>query len=271
MENDVRIAAAVMQSTVGDVAGNLSRMTALIEEAARQDVRIICFPEMAATGYSHRDRIREHAEPVPGPVSDRLERLAAAHGMWVLAGMAESSGDGDIYASHLVVAPNAPTRVYRKVYLAPPEQRRFTAGDEAPLFTAAGAAIGVQLCYDAHFPELSARMADEGADILFIPHASPRGDAATKHRSWMRHLPARAYDNSVFVVACNQTGENGQGLAFPGNAVVFNPSGEIIARRLDGIEGLLVADLRQADLTHVRGHRMRYFRPNRRRDLFGND
>jgi N-carbamoylputrescine amidase len=112
-------------------------------------------------------------------------------------------------------------------------------------------------------------MTAKGADILFMPHASPRGDAATKHRSWLRHMTARAYDNGVFVVACNQLGENGRGLVFPGNAVVINPSGEVIAKRLENTEGMLIVDLMAAELEAVRSHPMRYFFPNRRPDLYG--
>ncbi len=268
MENDIRIAAAVVQCIVGRIDENLQRMAGLVSAAAAAGVRIICFPELAATGYSHREFIRRHAETVPGRISRHFGRLADAHGMTVLTGMAEVTDDGSYYASHLVVSPRRAPDVYRKVHLAPPEQNLFNAGGGVPVFDCDGVRFGIQLCYDAHFPELSTRMAEAGADVLFIPHASPRGDASTKHQSWMRHLPARAYDNGVFVVACNQIGDNGQGLTFPGNAVIINPSGNVMARKLDGTEGLLVADLKLEDLRHVREHRMRYFLPNRRKDLF---
>ncbi len=71
--------------------------------------------------------------------------------------------------------------------------------------------MGIQLCYDAHFPELSTRMAVNGADIIFMPHASPRGTPSQKLTSWLRHLTARAFDNGVFIVACNQNGDNQKG------------------------------------------------------------
>jgi N-carbamoylputrescine amidase len=84
----------------------------------------------------------------------------------------------------------------------------------------------------------------------------------------MRHLPARAYDNSLFVVACNQTGENGNGLSFPGLAMVLDPSGNVMAKDLSGKEGLLIADLDADALERVRNHPMRFFLPNRRADIF---
>nr|MBC8246276.1 nitrilase [Deltaproteobacteria bacterium] len=75
-------------------------------------------------------------------------------------------------------------------------------------------------------------------------------------------------DNGVFIVACNQTGENQNGLNFPGNAVIIDPAGEILDQSLSGKEGILVADLRAVDLSHVRNHKMRYFLPNRRPELY---
>ncbi len=85
-------------------------------------------------------------------------------------------------------------------------------------------------------------MAVKGAEILFLPHASPRGLAIDKHRSWMRHLTARAFDNSVFVVACNQTGYNGKGLTFPGNAVVLGHSLATSGRTVCSIIGYMPED-----------------------------
>jgi N-carbamoylputrescine amidase len=83
----------------------------------------------------------------------------------------------------------------------------------------------------------------------------------------MRHLPARAYDNGVFIVACNQTGANGAGMAFPGVAVAIGPDGRVLAERTDIREGLLIADLRAEELAAVRRHPMRYFLPRRRSDI----
>jgi N-carbamoylputrescine amidase len=84
----------------------------------------------------------------------------------------------------------------------------------------------------------------------------------------MRHLPARAFDNGVFIVACNQTGPNGSGLTFPGLAVILGPDGRVLAETTAGTDGLLIADLASEDLAAVRQHPMRYFLPRRRPDLY---
>jgi N-carbamoylputrescine amidase len=111
-------------------------------------------------------------------------------------------------------------------------------------------------------------MAVDGVDVIFMPHASPRGTPQQKFDSWMRHLTARAYDNSVFIVACNQIGANQNGLDFPGLAVVVGPAGMILDKETAGCESMLVADLKSDDLSAVREHRMRYFLPNRRPEMY---
>lgn len=268
MKNDLRIAAVVCRCPVGQVARNLDRTRHWTSRAKQSGAALVCFPEMNLTGYSNRKQIVAHAIRVEGPEVEALRRMAAEEEICLLIGFAEKARDERVYASHMVIAPDGRTGVYRKLHLAPPETKHFIPGDSLPVFNWSGLRFGIQLCYDAHFPEITTRMAEAEADVIFIPHASPRGLAKDKHQSWMRHLPARAFDNGLFVVACNQTGENGSGLTFPGNAVVFSPSGEIIATRLSGASGLLVADLTADRLHHVRNHRMRYFFPNRRPDLY---
>jgi len=264
----IRIAVVISNSPVGKISQNLDALAVRVEEAKKKDVAIICFPEMNITGYSTRKRIVDSAQFVPGSVTGELADLAEKENMVILAGLAEKDEKGRIFASHLVLTPHGLSGVYRKLHIAPPEQRIFSPGRNIPLFEAHGVRFGIQLCYDAHFPELSTRMALNGADIIFFPHASPRGTPEEKFSSWMRHMTARAYDNGLFVVACNQAGENKKGLNFPGIAMAIDPSGNVIAKDLSGKENMMVIDLKGSDLDKVRNHKMRYFLPNRRSDLF---
>jgi predicted amidohydrolase len=263
----VRIAAVVFNSPRAHTRANLERMEGWVVGAREKGAEIVCFPELNISGYGIDAGLREDAEPVPGRLTERLCALAARHGLVILAGLAEQADDGRICASHLAVAPAGLLGRYRKLHIAPPEQPVFSAGEAVPIFEAYGIRFGIQLCYDAHFPELSARMALDGADVIFMPHASPRGTPAEKRASWMRHLPARAFDNGVFIVACNQTGANGGGLTFPGLAMVIGPDGRVLAETTAGTEGLLIADLKAENLAAVRQHPMRYFLPHRRSDL----
>ena len=268
MMKNIRIAAVVCRCPVGQVERNLERTRYWTLKAREKGATVVCFPELNLTGYSNRAEIAEHAISAHGSEVDAIVRLAVDQQIALLVGFAEKDEGGTLYASHMVITPQGRTGVYRKLHLAPPEAEHFSPGKTLPVFHWSGIRFGIQLCYDAHFPELSTRMAETDADVIFIPHASPRGQAADKHQSWMRHLPARAFDNALFVVACNQTGDNENGLRFPGNAVVFSPSGEIIETRLSGDSGILVADLTADQIHHVRSHRMRYFFPNRRPGLY---
>jgi N-carbamoylputrescine amidase len=266
--DDLRIAAVVMRSVLGKTQDNLNRMKTWVGEVASQGADLVCFPELNLTGYSVRKIIRSVAEPIPGPSSRAVVEMARESGMLILAGLVERDGEGRIFASHLVAGPEGLQGVYRKCHLSPFEQRLYCAGEAISVFRFKGGNFGIELCYDTHFPELSTLLALKEADILFCPHASPRGTPEQKQRSWLRHLTARAYDNGLFVVACNQTGTNGHGLQFPGLALVVNPSGEVIAERIGEKEGALFADLKAADLAHVRENKMRFFLPNRRPELY---
>ena len=268
MKNDIRIAAVVMNCPVGRVEDNLDRMAGWIQAAKKRAADIVCFPEMNVTGYSTREAIKDSAETVPGTISQSVLALAREFKLAILAGLLEKDSRGRVFASHLVVTPRGVAGIYRKIHIAPPETDVFSAGGTIALFKIKGVKLGIQLCYDVHFPELSTRMATDGADVIFMPHASPRGTPAQKFNSWMRHLPARAFDNGLYVVACNQTGNNQSGLNFPGLSVILDPAGRIIKKNTGGKEDMIVADLKADELEKVRGHRMRYFLPNRRPNLY---
>lgn len=263
----LRIAAAVVNSPLGKTRENLERMEHWAAAARSEGAAIVCFPELNVTGYGIDERVKAAAEPVSGAVAERLGDMAQRLAVVILAGLAERTADGRVFASHLVVSPAGLSGVYRKLHIAPPEEAVFAAGDRAELFEAAGVRMGIQLCYDAHFPALSTRMAAEGADVIFMPHASPRGTPSEKRASWMRHLPARAYDNGIFIVACNQTGPNGAGSTFPGVAIAIGPDGWVLANYAEEREGLMIAELKAETLAAVRGHPMRYFLPRRRSDI----
>ncbi|MFH0730740.1 MAG: nitrilase-related carbon-nitrogen hydrolase [Pseudomonadota bacterium] len=265
---DLRIALVVMTSPVGETGGNLDRMARWVARAVKGGAKLVCFPEMNITGYSSREEIQKVAEPIPGDASRRVSSLATREGITILAGMAERETGNLFFASHLVATPDGAVQVYRKTHIAPPEKQVFSSGQIASLFEISDVRFGIQLCYDAHFPGLSTRMAVKGADVIFLPHASPRGTPEGKLQSWMRHLSARAFDNGLFVAAVNQTGDNGLGLSFPGMAVVIGPDGEVLCQDVSGNEGILFADLKSDVLAHVRRHPMRYFLPNRRPEIY---
>ena len=265
---DIRVSAVISHSGTYDVSRNLDSVEKWVKSAKKAGAVVVCFPELNVTGYGIDGEIAKAAEEIPGSITKKLVVMSSKYNIVILAGMAEKDKRGRIYASHLVVKPDGYTGVYRKLHIAPVEKELFFAGDEVPLFEAGGIKFGIQLCYDAHFPELSTRMALMGADVIFMPHASPRGTPEEKLRSWLRHLPARAFDNSLFIVVCNQCGENSAGFSFPGTGIIIGPSGEVIEKDTSGKEGMIVADLKAEHVERVRNHKMRYFLPNRRPEVY---
>jgi predicted amidohydrolase len=265
---DLRVATVICSAEVGKIRENLDKVRFFAKTARNQGADLICFPEMNVTGYANHPDIHTMAETVPGPAADELLAIAGDTRLLILAGMAEKGAEGNVFASHLAVYPDGRLEIYRKVHIAPPEKPYYAAGNDAVIFQFHTVRFGIQLCYDAHFPELSSKMAANGAEILFMPHASPRGMAVEKHKSWLRHLTARAFDNSLFVVACNQTGNNGRGLSFPGNAVVITPAGYVLAKSLSSRERIMLTELSAEAFNRVRRNPMHFFLPNRRPEVY---
>lgn len=265
---DLRIAAVIFRSESYDASSNLESMVKWVKEAKERGAIIVCFPELNITGYGTDGKIFEAAGEIPGEITETVSGISSEYGVIILAGMAEKDKKNRIFASHIVAKPDRSIGVYRKLHIAPVEKKLFHAGDDVRLFYAGEVKFGIQLCYDAHFPELSTSMALMGADIIFMPHASPRGTPEEKYKSWMRHLPARAFDNGLFIVACNLCGENSAGLRFPGTGVVIGPSGEVVEKYAESEEGMIIADLKAEELEKVRENKMRYFLPNRRPEMY---
>jgi len=263
----LRLAFVVQKCIPGAFEKNLAASLEAVALAAEQKARMIVFPEMNLSGYMAGPKISSIAQPVSPELIQTLSAAADEFDITIPVGTAEAK-EKKIFATHLVFSPKSPMEQYRKTHMAPNEQAYFSPGNEIQVFRNKDLCFGIQLCYDAHFPELSTAMAVQGADIIFIPHASPRGSSQEKYQSWMRHLTARAFDNGVFIAAVNQTGDNTCGLIFPGLALVIGPDGNIISKFIDANENIHMVDIDLDALDRVRSHRMRYFLPNRRPDLF---
>jgi predicted amidohydrolase len=264
----LRIAAVTMGSAIGKKPENLSRMESLVRKAAENGAQAICFPELNVSGYNLRADQEGIAESIPGPSSEAVWQMAQKNEVLILAGVAEKR-DGKYFISHFAASPRGILGVYRKIHLGTQEEGVYRAGEETPIFRYLGVPFGIELCFDGHFPELSTALALKGAEVLFIPHASPRESVEEKRRRWLRYLSARAYDNSVFVVACNPTGKTENGFTFPGAALVLDPKGEVLASNQSEEEEAVYADLRKEALLRVRENPHGFFLNRRRAELYG--
>lgn len=259
------VALVIQNCPVNRFGHNLALTVKEVCAAAKQNCDFVVFPEMNLTGYAPADL--SNAVPLDSGWMDELNLLSQKHNIAILTGLVEKADSGKIYATHLVFRPNQPVTRYRKIHLSPFEAPYFSCGNDVGLFEFKGAHFGIQLCYDAHFPELTTAMALKKADIIFFPHASPRGTPEEKIKSWKRHLTARAFDNAVFVAAVNQVGENGAGLKFPGISMMIGPDGFLADENIAHQNKIHTYMLDMSLLEHIRTHKMRYFLPNRRADL----
>jgi N-carbamoylputrescine amidase len=265
---DLRIAAVCMHSTPGEIDKNLDRIRSFVLEASERGVDIICFPELSITGYTLQNPENMYSTSMSENIIERVNGLAQENGLIIIAGTIEASDGERPFISQVVAGPDGLSGLYRKTHLSPQEKQRYQAGQKIDPFRFNQIIFGVQLCYESHFPEISTVLALKGADVIFIPHASPRGSPEKKIRSWLRHLPSRAFDNGLYVVACNQVGKTREGFSFPGAAVAIGPSGRVIASYGGQQDEMMLADIRMEELRAIREHRMKYFIPNRRPELY---
>jgi len=266
---DLKVAAVSMQSHFGGIEENLKKIGSYVSDAAKEGAEMICFPELSLTGYSIRDDVEPYAESIPGPSTDYLVKIAGEQNMVILAGMLEKAEGEKPYISQIAVGPSGIIGVHRKTHLSPLERRVYRQGNEITVFLNDGITFGIQLCYESHFPELSTIMSLQGVDILFFPYASPNKNPEDKRESWLRTLPARAFDNGVFLVACNQMGGNGRGLYFPGVIIMMGPTGKVLHQYTGYEEKVLVAELKGKDLERTRSNKMEAFTKYRRPELYG--
>ncbi len=264
----IKAALVVQNCIAGNFEQNIESTVKFVLKASKRGAKFIVFPEMNLTGYVSGPDILSISRPFNTEITKIFSVLSKDQTVTILVGMAEKQHSEDIFATHFVFYPDGTVDMYRKIHTAPFEKDFFKPGNQVPVFKSQGLTFGVQLCYDAHFPELSLDMALKNVDIIFIPHASPRGTSQEKYDSWTRHLRARAFDNGVYIAACNQVGENESGLSFPGISILIGPDGHIMYKSVDNTEGIHAVDIDKTLLDQVRSHKMRYFLPNRRNDLF---
>ena len=267
---DIRIAMVQMTCRVAEVDGNLATMERFCEQAAAEEVDIICFPELGVCGYNAGDPSTPDPEPLDGDSVRNVEVLARKHELTVLAGLLERSASGIVYNTQVACGPDGRMGSYRKTHVPTPEIGTFCHGDELPVFDHPKVRFGMQICYDTHFPEVSTLLAQKGAEVIFCPHASPPMETAEQKRErWLHYIPARAYDNTVYVAICNQVGDNGAGRDFQGVTFVCNPLGEIVAEAVSSNEEeMVIADLSGDELLEHRRETTMFFRHFRRPELY---
>ncbi len=219
------IHAAAIQFTVkqGDVDANLAHVREALARVADQGANLAVLPEMWSTGFAYRN-LNELAGRTEGIVAELLE-LSARHKMVIVGSMPEPNGD-KVFNTIYVADNGTLAGVYRKIHLFSllGEDKAFSGGNQWLLAETSIGKIGVIICYDLRFPELSRRLAIEGAQIICVPAQWPK----PRQEHWRTLLRARAIENQLFIVSCNACGIIGK-LDFFGMSMIIGPKGELLA------------------------------------------
>lgn len=296
--NNLRISTAQFENRSGDKAYNLGVIAQLSAEAAAQGSTAVAFHECSITGYTFarhlsKQQMLDLAEFIPGGESiGRLQAIATRHNITVLAGLFEKDAEEKIYKAYVAVGPNGLIAKHRKIH--PFINPHITPGNAFTIFELNGWKCGILICYDNNIIENVRATVLLGADVIFMPHVtmctpSTRPGAGfvdpelwknrekdptslrvefdgLKGRAWlMKWLPARAYDNAVYVVFSNPIGMDDDQLK-NGCSMILDPFGDIIAecRKLDN--DLVTATLFEDKLQQAGGYR---YRKARRPELYG--
>lgn len=256
----------------GTRAENLARAEKAIREAAGKGARVLLLPEVFHELFFITDlnqRYFETAEPIPGPITDMMSKLARELSVVIVAPIYELVERSVYYNSAAVIdADGQLLGVYRKNHIPLNtifyEKLYFKPGNLGyPVFNTCYGKIGILICHDRHYPEGARALALNGAEILLVPSATP--DKSLSRKVWEKELAAHAVFNEYFVLGLNCTGQEGNYLYY-GHSVAFDPSGEMLGQAGSGEEIFIVdCDL---DLITQRRRAWQFFR-DRRPDTYG--
>jgi 5-aminopentanamidase len=303
MEN-LRVASAQFEHKSGDKAHNLSIIRQLTEQAASAGANVIAFHECSITGYTFarklsREQMLALAEPIPDGESVRaLSQIANETGTVILAGLFEKDAEDRLYKAYICVNGAGVVAKFRKLH--PFINPHLLPGDEYVVFDLNGWKCGILICYDNNIIENVRATTLLGAQIIFMPHVtmctpSPRPGAGfvdpklwenrandptslrteflgLKGRAWlMKWLPARAYDNGIYVVFSNAIGMDDDQLK-NGCSMIIDPFGDILAECTRLGDDVAIACCVPDKLSQAGGFRyLQARRPQLYRQIIGQD
>ena len=279
---------ALLQLALGkDLNENLKKAEAWIEKAAKKKANVICLPELFKSQYfCQTEDIAnfELAEPIPGPSTEKISKLASKYGVVVIVPVFEKRARGLYHNSAAIIDADGSTAgIYRKMHIPDDpgfyEKFYFTPGDLGfQSFKTKFGNIGTLICWDQWYPEGARITALKGADILFYPTAigwhpyEKVEHGKAQFESWQTIQRGHAIANGVYVAAANRVGlekksEDSAGIEFWGRSFIADPQGIIIAEGSVDKEEIIAAEIDSERIEYIR--RNWPFLRDRRIDSYG--
>lgn len=241
--------AAIQMSTVADKMENVRTVKTYLEKIKDENPDFVILPEMFCCPYQ-TENFPIYAEKEGGPVWQQLSGYAKQYGIYLIGGsMPEKDAEGNVYnTSYIFDREGKQIGKHRKVHLFDidvkggqtfKESDTLTAGDSDTVFDTEFGKMGVMLCFDIRFPELSRMMVNDGAKVIFVPAAF---NMTTGPAHWELSFRTRALDNQIYMVGCAPARDVSAGYISWGHSIVTDPWGRVIDM-LDEKKGILLAEL----------------------------
>lgn len=245
--------AVIQFNAASDKNRNIKRALSLVRRAITQKAKFILLPEI----FNYRGKadarkgLRDIAEDLPGASTSPFMEEARRRRVFILAGSVceRIANDKKVFNTSVLINTRGEiVAKYRKINLFDAvigktrlrESRRFRGGHGTAASKVGPWMVGLSICYDLRFPELYQKYAQAGADVLCIPSSFTK-ETGLAH--WETLLRARAIENLCYVLAPNQIGKDGQGIASYGNSMIIDPWGKILARASGDREEIIYARL----------------------------
>lgn len=203
---------------------------------------LLVLPELFSTGYlfENEEELKRSAEIIPrGAAFSKLAEMTAKEKVSLVFGMAEKEGD-KFFNSSVLLTPQGDFYVYRKLHLFDREKQWFTPGNrELEVFDIGEAKVGMMICFDWLFPEVSRILALKGAEIICHP-------SNLILRYCQNAMITRCVENRVFSITANRTGTEEKGgvkLSFTGNSQIVDPQGNVLIQADESQEGVWVTEI----------------------------
>lgn len=249
-----------------DVKENIRTLQKYCNLAKAQDCHVLCFPEAFLTGY-FPEKVSQQAITLESKEIRQVEKLALELEIDLLVGFMERM-ENKFCLTHGIFLADGKTEIYRKTHLGQKEKLYFSEGEKLDVFQLSGGIkAGFQICVENHFPEITQTLSLRGAEIIFAPYAVP-GTTEKRSEVWRKIMPARSYDNRVYMACCNLLDEE----RFGGGCMVTDPYGEEIISLFEKEEKLItfLFEQEKVKIYHQSDSSMkyRYYPQYRRPELY---